>query len=127
MAEYSHDKAALIAQLEKARSEFDRSLAGVRHDADVGAHLKHSFSRHKAAWIGSAGIAGWLLSRLPARKKEVVIHKEGNGKAGKAAKDFIDAGLILSILKTLFSIFRPYIMRFATKKISDFSKKNERW
>ncbi len=117
------DKAELIAQLDKARAQFARSLGGLRRDADLGAHLKHSFTEHKAAWIGSAGIAGWVLSRLPARKKKVVVHKNDGDKV----KEIADAGVALAILKTLFALFRPLIMSFAGKKIAELAKKNDRW
>jgi hypothetical protein len=125
MAEHTQDddKAELIAQLDRARAQFARNLDGLRRDADVGAHLKHSFSAHKAAWIGSAGIAGWVLSRLPARKKKVIVNNEG----GQAIKEIAEAGMLLTILKTLFTLFRPAIMGFASKKIADLAAKNDRW
>jgi|ERR1700677_3194997 len=115
------EKAELIARLDRARAQFARNLDAVRHDADVGAHLKHSFTAHKAAWIGSAGIAGWVLSRLPARKKKVIV-KEGDN----TVKHLAEAGLAFSILKTLFTLFRPVIMSFASKKIADFAAKGVR-
>lgn len=117
------DKAELIAQLDTARARFARSLAGLRREADVGARLKHSFSAHKTAWVGSAGVAGWLLSRLPRRKQKVIVHSE----AGKEVKEIAASGLVLGILKTLFFLFRPVIMRLASKKIGEIAKKHNRW
>lgn len=117
------DKAELIAQLDRARAQFARSLGNLRRDADLGSHLRHSFSAHKTAWIGSAGIAGWLLSRLPARRKKIIVHKE----TGETAKEIASAGLAIAILKTLFTLFRPMIVGFASKKIADMAKKNDRW
>ena len=125
MAEHTQDddKAGLIARLDTARAHFARNLDGLRRDADLGAHLKNSFSAHKVAWIGSAGIAGWVLSRLPARKKQVIVHKEG----GEKVKEIAGAGLLLAILKVLFTLLRPAITRIATKKIGDIAAKNNRW
>jgi hypothetical protein len=125
MAEYTQgdDKTELIAQLDRARAQFAQNLDGLRRDADIGAHLKHSISAHKAAWIGSAGIAGWVLSRLPSRKKKVIVREGGDQKL----KHIAEAGMILSILKTLFTLFRPVIMSFASKKIADIAAKNNRW
>src|SRR5579862_9834591 len=102
------DKAELIAQLDNARGQFARSMVDLRRDANIGAHLKHSFTEHKAAWIGSAGIAGWVLSRLPARKKKVIVHRNG----GEKVKEAVEAGLVLGILKMLFQLFRPLIVGF---------------
>lgn len=118
-----NDKDELIAHLDRARAQFARSLGDLRRDADLGSHLKHSFSSHKAAWIGSAGVAGWLLSRLPARRKKVFVQKEG----GETAKEIAGAGIALAIIKTLFTLFRPVILGFATKKIAGIAKKNDRW
>ena len=126
MAEYTpaDDKAELIAQLDRARAQFSKSFDGLRRDADLGAHLKHSFTTHKTAWIGSAGIAGWILSRLPARKKKVIVTRESGDQK---VKQLAEAGLLFSILKTLFTLFRPMIMSFATKKIAEYATKNDRW
>lgn len=125
MAQHTQDddKAELIAQLDRARAQFSRNLDGLRRDADLGAHFKHSFVTHKAAWIGSAGIAGWVLSRLPARKKKVLVNRED----GKKVKDVAEAGLLLTVLKTLFTLFRPMIIGFASKKIADIAANNDRW
>ncbi len=132
MVEYAQgdDKAELIAQLDQARAQLARSVDGLRRDADIGTHLKHSFTNHKAAWIGSAGVAGWVLSRLPARKKKVFIQKDGKESkavAEKAAGEIAGVGIIVAILKTLFTLFRPAIMSFASKQIAAIAKKNNRW
>jgi len=125
MVEYTgpDNKAELIAQLARARGQFAASYEALRRDADIAAHLKHSFAAHKSAWIGSAGIAGWLLSRIPARKKKVIVQK---GRE-KEIKEIAGAGLALTILKMLFTLLRPVIMAFASRKIADIAKKNERW
>jgi hypothetical protein len=124
MAQHTQDdKAELIAQLDRARAQFARNLDGLRRDADLGSHLKHSFTTHKAAWLGSAGIAGWVLSRLPARKKKVIVHKGD----GQKIKEIAEVGLLITILKTLFTLFRPLIVGFASKKIADFAAKNDSW
>ena len=124
------DKAELIAQLDQARAQLARSVDGLRRDADLGTHLKQSFTSHRAAWIGSAGVAGWLLSRLPARKKKIYIQKDGKETAAaaeKAAGEIAGAGVAIAILKTLFTLFRPAITSYASKKIAELAKKNNRW
>jgi len=127
MVEYPRpiQKAELIAEIERSRAGLGRSLDGLRREADIGSHFKNSFSTHKTAWLGGAGIAGWLLARLPARKKKVkvFVDKTGEGKLN-SIKNVAEAGMLVEILKFLFSLFRPAIMAFATKKIAEFSTKN---
>lgn len=117
-----HSKAELIAEIERARARLGGSLAGLRRDADLGARAKNLFSRHKAAWISGAGIAGWVLSRLPARK----IKTPGlpGKKEGFKLREIAETSLFIGALKFLFNLFRPFITAFARRKISDFSAKH---
>ena len=101
-----------------------RGLDGLRRDADLGTRFKSSFSTHKTAWLGSAGVAGWLLSRLPARNKKVIVHADGG--AGKEIKRAVEGGLLLGILKMLVTVFRPFIVNFATQLVADYTAKKER-
>lgn len=117
-----HTKAELIADIGRARARLGRSLDGLRRDADVGAHIKSSFSSHKAAWIGGAGIAGWVLSRLPARKRKVTVSTGKNDD--HKIKELAEAGLLIGVLKFLFTLCRPFITAFARRKISDFAARN---
>jgi hypothetical protein len=113
-------KDALIAEIDLARSRLTRDFAALRRDADVPAHLKHSFFSHKTAWIGGAGVAGWLLSRIPARKKKVYVGR----KEQKVAKEAAEFGLWFGIAKLLLTAFRPAITTFATQKIADLASRN---
>jgi len=119
-------KAALIAEIATARAGISRSFGGLRRDADISAHIKSSFSNHKTAWLGGAGIAGWVLSRLPARKKKVKVFVDKNEghKVRDVAEAGMQAGLVFGILKFLFSLFRPVIMAFATKKITELAARH---
>lgn len=121
------DKAELIARIDIARGEIARSLDGLRHDADLGSRFKSSFSENKTVWLGSAGIAGWLLSRLPARKKKVIVHTGGSNGGGNEIKRTAETGLVLALLKMLFPVVRPFIISFATRLVSDFAAKRERY
>jgi len=128
MVEYTRtgQKAELIAELERSRARLGQSIDGIRRDADLGAQLKSSFTNHKTAWLGGAGIAGWVLARLPARKKKVKVFigdKKGDGATGEIKKA-AEAGVLFGILKFIFTLFRPAIVAFATKKIADLAARN---
>ena len=127
MAEYTPTggKAELIEEIERARMRLSHGMEGLRQDADIGAHLTRSFAEHKAVWLGGAGLMGWVISRLPARRKKVKLLGDRKKEEGQV-KHIAEAGLLLGILKFVFSLFRPAIVAFATKKIAALAAGNDR-
>ncbi len=113
-------KSQLIAELERSRSEWARSIRGVRHDLDVGAHLKHAFVRQKTAWLTGAAITGWVLAKLPSRKK---TPKAASARASKL-KDKERGGLLLTVLSLAVTLLRPAATAFASRKIAEFASRN---
>ncbi|MGB8356712.1 MAG: hypothetical protein WCD79_22630 [Chthoniobacteraceae bacterium] len=125
MVEYTRasEKAELIAEIERSRARLGQSLDGLRRDADISSQFKSSFSTHKAAWLSGAGIAGWILSRLPARKKKAKVFVDKK-EEGTTLKNVAETGMLFGILKLIFTLFRPAIMAFATKKITEISTRH---
>jgi hypothetical protein len=116
-------RAELLAELSRSRSQLASSIAGLRVDMDVPAHFKTAVGRNKSIWLGGAALLGWLISRLPARKKTVkVLVDKGNRTEIKKVEK---AGLLLGLLKLIFSLLRPIIMGFATKKIAGMTQSKE--
>jgi len=122
MAEQSQAdrKSQLIAELERSRSDLARDLRGVRHGLDVGAHLRHAFVRQKAAWLGGAALTGWLLSRLPSRRKAVPRGDKPLAGMPKP-KQSERGGLLLAALGVAGTILKPAITALATRKIKEFA------
>jgi len=122
MAEQSQAdrKSQLIAELERSRSEFAHGVRGLRQDMDVGAHLKHAFVRQKAVWLGGAAIMGWLLAKLPSRKKKVKVAPIRSAKVTEAER----GGILLTVLNLLVPLLKPAVMAFATKKVQEFASRN---
>jgi hypothetical protein len=123
MAEYTEpdQKSALIAEIADARAGISRSFTNLRREADLRAHFRRSYSSHRMAWLGSAGIAGWVLARLPARKKKVKVYV--NKKDEHKVREIAEAGLLTGVVKFLFTLFKPAIMAFATKKLADMANR----
>jgi hypothetical protein len=123
MAEHTKDE--LIAEIENARLRLRSGLEEFRRQTDVPTRMKNSFTENKTLWLSGAGVAGWILSRLPARKKKVKVYvdKKSDGKI----KELAEAGLIAGLLKFLFTLLRPAITSFATQKIADIAGGNHRW
>ena len=114
-------KTELIADLDRARARIARNFGALREDLDVATHFKESFHKNKAAYIGSAGLFGLLLSKLPSRKKKVYVdRKTGKSAAVEAAEEAGKAGIWLVILQFIFKTFRPLLMSLATKQVTQF-------
>lgn len=115
-------KAELIAEIGQSRIRLQRNFNELRRDADVAAHFKQSYSSHKAAWLSAAGVAGWVLARLPARRKKVKVFV--SKKDEEKVRTVAEAGLLIGVLKFLFTLAKPAIVTFASKKLSDLATKN---
>ena len=115
-------KAELIAALQRSRADFTHGFQALRRDLDLPSHFMHAFRRHKALYIAGATGLGWVMGRLPFRRKKIYIDRGSNKKIKEAG----EAGLLLVGLKFLFSIFRPALAAFAAKKIAAFAESRER-
>lgn len=124
MAEQSQAdrKSQLIAELERSRSEFAHGVRGLRQDMDVGAHLKHAFVRQKAAWLTGAAITGWLLAKLPTRRKKAKPAAIRPPKPSESER----GGILLMLLNMLIPLAKPAVTAFATKKVQEFVSRNGR-
>jgi hypothetical protein len=117
MAE-SEVKIELAAELERARGRLARNFGALRQDLDVAAHLKHSLSEHKTAYIGGATLLGLLLSKLPARKKKVYVER----KSKDAVKEVEKAGIWIVLLQLIFKAFQPMLTSLVSRQLSSYLK-----
>lgn len=116
-------RSELLAELSRSRTKMASSLAGLRVDMDVPAHFKTAVGRNKSVWLGGAALLGWLISMVPARKKTVKVIVDKGRRT--EVKQIEKAGLLLGLLKMVFSLLRPMIMGFATKKIADMTQSKQ--
>ena len=110
-------KAELISELAWARAEMARDVHEARNDLDLVARFRHSVAHRRTAWITGAAAVGWILSRLPGRKKRQPAAKalhvgEAAGSSGRAA-------FWLAILGALFNLFKPVLTKLASHKINE--------
>jgi hypothetical protein len=122
MAEQS--KAALIAQLEHARSDVAHSLGGLTQRLDVQARLRKSVSRNKTLWFSGAAMAGFLLTRLPRGRKETRPGRQKPVHRSSAAE--WSALLLVPLLKAGLSVFKPTIAALASKAMADLASRTSR-
>jgi hypothetical protein len=117
MVQSENEKKRLIEQLAKIRVELNNHAANVREDLNVNRRISASIRKHPWSWLSIAAILGWLLSRLPARKKKIYIHTSStSGKLPKKRGD--NSGLALHAWKAMWLITKPLLTAYLAKKLA---------
>jgi hypothetical protein len=117
MADSPDERKRIIAELARTRVELrDQSLL-VRRNLEVGHRMSESVRNHSWSWMSLAAIFGWLLSRLPARKKKIYIHTGDSVKKGGSGE-----GFMVQIWKGIWSIAKPLFVAYLTKRIAEKAK-----
>src|SRR6266478_2051582 len=117
MADSQNEKERITSKLAGVRTALSDQSLLVRRNLDVGLQMSDSVRRHSWAWISMAAIFGWLLSRLPARKKKIYIDTSASPKAKSRG-----IGLSVHIWKGAWSIAKPVITAYLTTRIAEKMK-----
>jgi hypothetical protein len=89
----------------------------LRRDLDVGRRMSDSVRKNSWGWMSVAAIFGWLLSRLPARKKKIYVQTAHSEKRGSPHEGFLG-----QVWKAAWSIAKPLVVAYVTKKIAEKAK-----
>ncbi len=111
-------KAELIAELARARIGMDQSRAALRRDANIPAHVSGSFQRHKSIWLGFAALIGWVLARLPARKKKVKVFVDKHDKETIGTSTKKSPSLLLGLLGMAMQLIKPTVTAYLTSQLT---------
>jgi hypothetical protein len=114
-----HDKAELIAELERSRAAAVANVQLLRRDLDFATRAKQAFKKSPLPWLGGAAVLGLIVARIPRKTKKVVtvFPKKEEAVVEKAGK----AGLVLAALKIAFDVARPAILKWVTQRVSDYA------
>jgi hypothetical protein len=114
-----HDKAELIAELQRSRAAASANVQLLRRDLDFSTRAKKAFKKSPLPWLGGAAVLGLIVARIPRQKKKVVTvyPKKEEPAIEKAGK----AGLVLGALKIAFDVARPAILKWVTQRVSDYA------
>src|ERR1700726_4813054 len=102
MADSQNEKERITSKLAGVRTALSDQSLLVRRNLDVGRQMSDSVRRHSWAWMSMAAIFGWLLSRLPARKKKIYINASDSGK-----RESSKGGFLVQIWRGVWSIAKP--------------------
>lgn len=117
-----HDKQTLVAELASARTRLSAAGEALRQSLDVTARAKESFQRHRPAWLSSAAIAGFVLSKIPSRKKTIIVERTTGKVLGAAGK----LGAIFSAVKFALNLASPLLSEAAGGRIAEILKRFQR-
>jgi hypothetical protein len=115
-----HRKSELTADIARTRAALAGGVARLRRRLDVASSFTTSVRRHRTAWLAGAGLAGWLLSRLPPRRKvvKVFVDKHRGLPLGKTAAT---GGLLLTLGRAAFVLLRPVLAELFKRKVASWS------
>jgi hypothetical protein len=114
MADPKDETKQIAAELARVRGELSDQSLLVRRDLDVGRRMSESLREHSWEWMSVAAIFGWLLSRLPARKKKIYVHATNSDKRASNHE-----GFVVQVWKGIWSIAKPLVVAYLTKKIAE--------
>jgi hypothetical protein len=117
-----HDKHAIVAELAAARSRLSATGEALRRSLDLPARAKESFRRHRPAWLGGAAIVGFVLSKLPSRKKTVFVERATGKVLGAAGK----LGAIFSAAKFAITVAKPLLTELAGSNFAEILQRFQR-
>ena len=120
MAEALHKKQQITAALTELRIQVQNEVAHLRRTLDMKKHILESIKNHPWEWASCAAIFGWLLSRIPARKKRIYIHSSSQ----KPLKSRAD-GPLGKLWREVWKISKPLIAAYVAKLVGEQAKATE--
>ena len=118
MAEAHHKKQQITAALTDVRIQVQNEVSHLRRALDMKQHFPKSVKNHPWEWVSGAAIFGWLLSRVPARKKRIYIDRS-NQKPIKAR----DAGPLGKLWRGFWKLSKPIIAAYLAKLLAEKAKR----
>jgi hypothetical protein len=119
MADTSEDKDSITARLEENRQKMAVQVHELKEDYNVQRRLENSVRDHPWSWVGGAALTGFLLSRIPARKKEVYLQPDPYGtrppKEVRAPDQNQERGA--SPMAKVWSVARPIIAAYVSREL----------
>jgi len=103
-------KQPITAALTELRIRVQNEGSLLRRKLDMNQHVLESIKNHPWEWAGCAVIFGWILSRIPARKKRIYIHSS----IQKPVKSRAD-GPLSKLWKEVWKVSKPLIATYFVK------------
>jgi hypothetical protein len=116
----THDKKRQIrAALAEVRIQLQTHLLLLRRNLNVGHYILESIRNHPWEWVSGAAIFGWLLSRVPARKKRIYIYSYSSSQEQVKSHG---KGPLGKLWKEAWKISKPLMAAYLAKKLVEKAK-----
>lgn len=116
------NKRAIVAELAAARARLSATGEALRHALDMPARARESFKRHRPTWLTGATIVGFVLSKIPARNKTLIVERVTGTVLGASGK----WGALLSTAKLAANFASPVISGLAESGLAAIRKRFHR-
>jgi hypothetical protein len=117
MAETHHKKQQITVALTALRIQVQNEALLLRRKLDMKQHFLESIKNHPWEWASCAAIFGWLLSRIPARKKRVYIDSSSQKPR--------DKGPLGKLWREVWQFSKPMIAAYLAKLLAENAKSPE--
>lgn len=114
MAQVNDAKRRVIEEIAKIRIELSGATSVVKEQLDFSRRFTVVLRQYSWTWMGLAAVVGWILSRLPSRKKKIYIQA---GKRVRRGKGFLDT-FVGHLWSLAWSVTKPALTAYLTKKMS---------
>lgn len=108
------DKKKLAQELDAARNRMTGYVGALRHDLDIGARLKTGVTKNPVAWFAGAVVVGLILSRIPSKRRKVVV--KGPSFRNKDVENAGKAATALAVLKFGLDFAKPALVAWAKRR-----------
>jgi len=118
MAKDEDAKRRIISELAEARLGLAGSAAIVKDRLDLPARVSASFRRNSWGWVSLAAIVGWVLARLPFRRKKIYVEGGSRRRLKGEEKPERKRDLVWMIWDGVWSLAKPLLTAYLGRKLA---------
>jgi|SRR5580704_331629 hypothetical protein len=120
MAETHDNKQQIAATLSAIRIQVQNEASLLRRQFDMKQHFLESIKNHSWEWASCAAIFGWLLSRIPVRKKKIYIDNFSQKPVKRR-----DKGPLGKLWRETWQFSKPMIAAYLAKLLAEHAESSE--
>ena len=102
------------------RIQVQNEASRLRHKLDMKQHFLESIKKHPWEWASCAAMVGWLLSRLPVRKKRVYLDSSSQKPVKRRG-----IGPLGKLWREVWQFSKPMIAAYLAKLLAEHAKSPE--
>ena len=126
MAKDEDAKRRLINEIAEARLGISGTSAIVTEQLNIPARVSATFRRYSWGWMSIAAIVGWLLARLPFRRKKIYLEAGSRRRLREEKKAERKRDLGWLIWDGVWSIAKPLLTAYIGRKLAQTTG-NSHW